>query len=298
MKSLTQRRRWRLIALLASAAALAVIIPTAFGASAGAKSKPQLQHQSRLVIRPSVVRHGQAMKTSTSSTCSGGSIAPGTYSSLAITGFCTVDAGSIVVRHSLTVEPNAGLLAAFGGGPNVTVGGNVYVRSNAVLVLGCEPEAFVCFNDPDQTVGTLSSKGTVFGSLQAHNALAVLVHNTYVGSDLTLDGGGGGVNCDPQGVLFGSPAYATFEDVSIGGSATIKHFRSCWLGFFRTTVGHGVAYRDNILADPDGNEVATNTVRGNLVCSGNNPAAQVGDSFGSPNTVLGRAFGECAALTG
>src|SRR5581483_1515339 len=163
MKSLTQRRRWRLLALLVSTAALAVIIPTAFGASAaGVKSKPQLQHQSRLVINPSFVRHGQAMKMSTSSTCSGGSIAPGTYTSLVISGVCTLDAGSVVVRHTLTVQPNAALLAAFGGGPTLTVGGNLYVRTNGVLVLGCEPEAFVCLNDPDQTVGTLSSKEIVF----------------------------------------------------------------------------------------------------------------------------------------
>jgi hypothetical protein len=298
MKSLTRRNRWRLAALLVSAAALIVVIPTALGAgSAGTKMRPQLQRQSRLVIAPSVVRHALATADSTATTCAGGSIAPGTYSSLTITGFCTLDAGNVSVRHSLTVEPNAGLLAAFGGGPNLTVGGNVNVRTNGVLVLGCEPEAFVCFNDPDQTVGTLSSKGTVFGNLQAHNALAVLVHNSFVGGDLTLDGGGGGVNCDPQDALFGSPAYATFEDTSVGGTATIKHWRSCWLGFFRATVGHNVNFRDNVVADPDGNEVQTNTVRGNLVCNGDSPAAQVGDSGGSPNTVLGRALGECAALS-
>ena len=297
MKSLTQRRRWWVFALLGSLATLAIIIPTAFGASAGAKSKPQLQHQSSLVIRPSLVRHGQAAKMSTSSTCSGGSIAPGKYTSLTITGFCTVDAGNVIVQHSLTVAPNGALAAAFGNGPNLTVGGNLYVRSNGILVLGCEPEAFVCLNDPDQQVGTFSSKGTVFGSLQTHNALAVLVHNTYIGGDLTLDGGGGGVNCDSQDALFGSPAYATFEDTSVGGTATIKHWRSCWLGFFRTTVGHNVDFRDNIVADPDGNEVQTNTIRGNLSCRSDSPAAQVGDSGGFPNTVLGRAFGECTAIS-
>jgi len=299
MKSLTTPGRWRLIGLLAAAAALAVAIPSAFGAgSTAAKMKPQLQHQSRLVIAPSVLRRGRATtKSMGSATCAGGSIAPGTYDSLAINGFCTLDAGSVVVRHSLTVEPNGGLLAAFGGGPSLTVGGNIYVRTNGVLVLGCEPGAFVCFNDPDQEVGTLSSKGTVFGSLKAHNALAVLVHNTYVGNDLTLDGGGGGVNCDGQDALFGSPAYATFEDTSIGGTATIKHFRSCWLGFFRNTVQHSVLFRDNVVADPDGNEVQTNTVRGNLICRADSPAAQEGDSGGSPNTVLGRALGECAALS-
>ncbi len=298
MKSLTRLGRWRLVAMLAAGAALVVVIPTALGAglrsSSAAKSTPQLQRASRLVIAPATL---QAKNMSTGSTCAGGSIAPGTYWSLDITGFCTLDAGSVIVRRSLTVEPNAGLLAAFGGGPTLTVGGNVNVKTNAVLVLGCEPEAFVCFNDPDQNVGTLSSRETVFGTLQANNALAVLVHNTVVGGNLKLDGGGGGVNCDPQDALFGSPAYATFEDVSIGGTATIKHFRSCWLGFFRTTVGGNVDFRDNVVADPDGNEVQTNTVRGNLSCKANSPAAQVGDSGGSPNTVLGKALGECAAIS-
>ena len=300
MKSLMGSSRWRFVALLAALVALGVAIPTALGAGApaAAKSKPELQRQSRLVVAPSLLQQSQAKANSAAGTCAGGSIAPGTYSSLTITGFCTVDAGNVVVRHGVTVAANAGLIAAFGGGPMLTVGGNLYVRKNGVLVLGCEPEAFVCFNDPDQQVGTLSSRATVFGSLQAHEALAVLVHNTYVGHNLTLDKGGGGVNCNPQDALFGSPAYATFEDTSIGGTATIQHWRSCWLGFFRNTVGHNVGFRDNVVADPDGNEVATNTIRGNLICRGNSPAAQVGDSGGAPNTVLDSALGECASLAG
>jgi hypothetical protein len=298
-KALTTLGRWRLVGLLALAVALVVAIPAAFGAtSTGVKMKPQFQHQSRLVVAPSVLRQRSAMtKSMGTGTCSGGSIAPGTYSSLSITGFCTVDAGSVVVEHNLTVGRNAGLVAAFGGGPSLTVGGNLYVRPNGVLVLGCEPEAFVCFNDPDQQVGTLSSKGTVFGSLIAYEALAVLVHNTYVGHNLFVNKGGGGVTCDPQAALFGSPAYATFEDTSIGGSATIEHWRSCWLGFFRSTVEHSVNFNNNIVADPDGNEVQTNTIGGNLICRANTPDPQTGDSGGSPNTVLGRAIAECTAIS-
>ena len=55
---------------------------------------------------------------------------------------------------------------------------------------------------------------------------------------------------------------------------------------------------ENSTADPDGNEVDTNVVQGNFVCSGNNPAAQVGDSGGFPNIAFGKATGECASLTG
>src|SRR5215510_3160105 len=74
-------------------------------------------------------------------TCSGGSVAAGSYSSLTISGFCTVDAGTVNVATNLPVAPGGELVAAFGGS-DVHVGGNVTVQSNGVLILGCEPEAF------------------------------------------------------------------------------------------------------------------------------------------------------------
>ena len=202
------------------------------------------------------------------------------------------------VWNSVSVEQNAGLIAAFGNGAQLAVGGSLYVERNAVLVLGCEPEAFTCINDPDQQVGTFSSKGTVYGSLDADNALAVIVHNAYFGQNVMVDGGGGGVNCNPQNALFGSPAYATFEDTSVGGNVRIAEMQTCWLGFFRTTVNGNVRYHENTTVDPDGNEVDTNVVQGNLACTDNNPAAQVGDSGGFPNVAFGKATGECASLTG
>lgn len=47
---------------------------------------------------------------------------------------------------------------------------------------------------------------------------------------------------------------------------------------------------------PDSTEVVTNEISANLICRGNSPAAQIGDSEGSPNTVGGKKIGECAAL--
>jgi hypothetical protein len=299
MKSFRHPAHWPLFALLGALAAVAVAIPVASGAASHPTLRPSALHQSKLVIAPAVLKgHGAKPAPGHGSTCAGGSIAPGTYSSLTITGFCTVDQGAVTVEHNVTVKPNAGLVAAFGGGPELVVGGDLQVQTNGVLVLGCEPGAFICFNDPDQDVGTLSSKGTVFGNLDAHNALAVLVHDTTVGNDLKLQGGGGGVNCDSQDALGGSPAYATFEDVSVGGNADIGHWQSCWLGFIRATVQGNVNFHDNVMADPDGNEVTTDVVNRNLNCHGDSPAAQVGDSQGSLDIVLGHATGECAALVG
>lgn len=225
--------------------------------------------------------------------CTGGPIPAGTYSSLTVSGACLVDAGNVSVSGNLTVAPGGELLAAFAGS-NLWVGGNLIVDANGVLVLGCEPFAFTCLNDP---TNTLAAHGTVGGNLTADGALAVLVHNTAIGRNLAIDGGGGGVNCAPQAALMGSPAYATFEDVKIGGNAVIENWHSCWLGLFRTTVGRNVNFSGNIVADPDGNEVATNTIGGNLNCSGNSPAPQVGDSGGAPNTVGRKATGQCVGLT-
>ncbi len=229
-------------------------------------------------------------------TCQGGSIAAGSYERLTIAGTCTVDAGNVTVRGNVTVQPGATLVAAFGGS-ELRVWRNVLVGRNGSLVLGCEPGAFPCLND-NPTAPTMSSVGKIGGNLVAGGALAVLVHATHIGGNLVQVGGGGGVNCAPQPNLMGSPAYATYEDVTIGGSATIVAWHSCWLGFFRNSVQHGVVFSLNVVADPDGNEVATNTIGGNLVCFGNSPAPQIGDSGGAMNTVGGRAVGQCAGLAG
>ena len=229
--------------------------------------------------------------------CSGGSIAAGTYQSLTVTGFCSADAGPVTVTKNLTLAPGAALLAAFGGS-DLNVGGNLTVGSQAILVLGCEPEAFPCLNDPDQTVGTLSTNDHVGGNLTANGALMVLAHNNKIGGNVTQSGGGGGVNCStfPLGPD-GPPAYSTYEDNTIGRNASVTGLGTCWLGFIRNTVAGNINFNGNANFDPDGNEVVTNSAGRNLNCSGNSPAPQVGDSAGSANTVGGKATGQCVGLT-
>src|SRR5215472_8769400 len=119
-------------------------------------------------------------------TCSGGSIAAGTYTSLTVTGFCSADAGPVTVTKNLTVASGAALLAAFGGS-DLNVGGNLTVGSHAILVVGCEPEAFPCLNDPNA-----STSDHVGGNLTATGALMVLAHHNTIGGNVTQSGGGGG----------------------------------------------------------------------------------------------------------
>jgi hypothetical protein len=227
-------------------------------------------------------------------TCRGGSVPAGTYGMLVIAGPCSIDAGNVTVEHNLVVLHDAALYAAFGGS-NLSAGGNLDAGANSTVVLGCDPEAFACLND-DQNNPTMSTHDSIGGSLMATGALAVLSHNNAYGHDVRVRGGGGGLNCDPQDALQGSPAFTTFEDDHIGGNATIDGWQSCWAGFFRNTVGGNVRYDDNNTFDPDGNEVQTNTIGGNLSCSGNSPKPQQGDSGGSPNVVGGKARGQCADL--
>ena len=224
-------------------------------------------------------------------TCSGGSIAAGTYESLTVTGFCSVDAGAVTVTRNLTVTHGAALLAAFGGS-DLKVGGNLTVGSRAILVLGCEPEAFPCFNDPNA-----STSDHVGGNLVADRALMMLVHHNSIAGNVAQSGGGGGVNCTtfPLGPS-GPPAYSTYEDNTIGRNAVVTGLRTCWLGFIRNTVTRNVNFSNNRTADPDGNEVVTNTVGHNLNCTANRPAPHVGDSGGSLNTVGHKATGQCVKL--
>ena len=234
-------------------------------------------------------------------TCHGGPIAGGNYASLAVGGVCVMNAGDVRVTGNLTVLPGGVLVAIFSGS-NLQVDGNLTAGSGSMLIMGCEPFAFPCANDPNAgTGGTLSASARIGGNLVAENSTAVLVHNASVGRNLVLSGGGGGVSCEPNPLLtsfsgFPAPPYGTFEDVSVRGNASISGFRSCWLGFFRNSVSGNVNFNDNVTADPDGNEVATNTIQGNLNCELNSPDPQIGDSGGVFNAVAGKANGQCAAL--
>jgi hypothetical protein len=246
-------------------------------------------------------------------TCSGTQAAPGvlkgTHSSVLVEGACLVIAGPAEVRHNLTILPGGVLNAAFGGS-DLTVGGNIEVRAGGILVLGCEPFAFTCFNDPSpQTGGILSTHDTVGGNLSAKDALMVLAHNNSIGGNVTQSGGGGGVNCStfPLGPPPNGPsAYSTYEDNTIGGKASITGLQSCWLGFIRNHVGDNVNIINDRLFDPDAIEINSNHIEGDLNCRGNSFVWDSSEaSFGqtalwprkqTPNTVNGERTGQCDIL--
>jgi hypothetical protein len=108
-------------------------------------------------------------------------------------------------------------------------------------------------------------------------------------------GGGPGPTFNP---------YINFpiKDNVIHGDVSVSNWEGAWFGFIRNLTYGSVSIKSNVgvaigdLGTLDSNEVATNIIYGNLSCFNNNPVAQIGDSGGSPNLVLGHELGECVGL--
>jgi hypothetical protein len=263
-----------------------------------------IRRVSALVATLSLVLIGTGTVSAASSsglTCSGtlaapGSIAPGTYSSLRVVGFCLgPPTGNVVVKGDVTVARGAALAAnypAFApgapeGDANWLVKGGVFVGAHGTLLLGCEP-AVGCVN---------TTFDAVRGNVDANGALGVILHSSIIGGNVSYEGGGGGVNCTPGFGPFNFGVYSDAEDDVINGSLTVSGLRSCWFGEFRNIIMGNDTVTQNRFADPDATEIANNEVFGSLACFNNAPDAQFGDSVQPPNVVFGAIQGECKPLS-
>jgi hypothetical protein len=279
-----------------TAVTMAMIGGMALVMSASAGAEPKMGHDH--------MGEGHSDRTLT---CTGTFASPGVlagwYGNVVVNGVCTVNGGPTVVFGDLTVSPGSTLDAAFAlndGGSGVsslTVRGNVNVLQGASALIGCEPNHFVCQDDPNQTTGTLTGQDRISGDVREIQPLGVVVHTTTIGGDVSEYGGGGGLTCTPPAgsvfASFGSPVYSDYEDNTIGGDLSVVGLQTCWLGSLRDTVGGSVTDINNTMADPDAGEVLQNTIGRNIVCFGNSPAVQFGDSGATPNVVDGQAFGQC-----
>jgi hypothetical protein len=223
-------------------------------------------------------------------TCSGGTIAPGTYSTLTVTGVCMFSGGTVTVTGNLVVEDGASL-NDHSASPLTTIhiGGNVLVGKGAIAGLGTY-NPFAPHNS------------SVDGSVIANQPLSLYISFTTIHGNLTSHGGGGGVTGDFRN-------FPT-KDNTIDGNAAIEGWTGGWNGFIRNHVGGNVIFSHNESVinglvnppvhgqvDPDSSEVMTNVIGGNLICQGNTPPAQVNpDDGGQPNVVAGKKIGECAGL--
>lgn len=193
---------------------------------------------------------------------------------LTITGNRFVDVGqSLTVHGNLTIAPGS-CLEAFVG--SAAVSGNVRIGKGGVFGLGYGPGAFY----------------TVGGNVVANQPLSLYLGNATIHGNVVSTGGG-----DPH-------RNFPIKDNTIGGSLIVQGWHGGWIGLLRNKVGGNVIFSHNSAVDlsqlpgEDSSEVVDNVIAGNLLCFGNSPVAQIGDSGGGLNIVSGHAFGECAALVG
>jgi hypothetical protein len=170
----------------------------------------------------------------------------------------------------------------------VPAGSFCFGEGGVMIGRGLTIEAGATFSlSSEDSPGPLNS---IYGGVIATNPANVQIHFTTINGGLNIQGGSG-----PFGGPFGI-TWNAIEDNKIIGTTTINGYDGFWMGFIRNHTIGSVNYTDNVLLDPDGNEVVTNSIHGNLNCSGNDPAPQVGDSEGSPNLVYGFRTGQCVGL--
>lgn len=267
------------------------------GCGASAASPPAADAGSRAVT----IRSGRRL------TCSSGVIPPGSYRSIVVTGTCRgPQSGTVTIVGPLTVAAGASLdgnyaPAAKGGpegGADWVVVGEVTVERGATLFLGCGPY-FGC---------RVTTRVEVDGDVVGLAPLGIVLHDDSVHGNVTVTGGGGGLDCTPRGVFraLDYPVYTDVEDSNINGNLTITALVSCWLGVARDRVNGSVLVRADRLKDPDAIEILSNTVTGDLTCVGDTPVwdnRQVHENgplyprSPRPNTVLGARRGTCVSAS-
>ena len=227
-----------------------------------------------------------------STTCSG-PLTSGSYGSVTVAGTCAVGFNAnIVINGDLTLSDGAAFAGIIPSTVHVT--GNVKVGKGAILGLG--------YATPNDVVD---------GNVDANQPLSVYLGGVTIHGNVTSNGGGSSTK------FYNFP----IKDNTIDGNLTLHGWQGGWIGALRnhvggkldiSNVGSVVHAADGDAcdasgtfpngcvaapgADPDSTEVTDNVVAGNLICHGNSPAAQAGDSGGGPNIVSGNKIGECAGL--
>jgi hypothetical protein len=221
-------------------------------------------------------------------TCTDGEIPSGDYTSITVTGACTVPAGAVInVFGSVNVRAGA-QLDAQSAPSTITVGRNVTAAGGSFLGLGCQPpsltgnSAHECVVEPGG-----HSTITVNGNVTATDAATVLLNGITVKGNVTLIGGGSAIPWSIKNNVIG-------RNLTVGGQTTD------WLGvLFNAIEGNatlvGVKVTD-IHPDAPGVFIVRNTVGRNLICLGLTPGVSGGFVPGSVNVVGRHAIGQCASL--
>ena len=177
-------------------------------------------------VAPPTAEAAPATATCGGTVATPATLAAGTYTSVSITGVCTVQTGEVTVTGDVSVGAGAALVTAYAqsgglsGPPVLNVLGSIVAGAGASLILGCDPVHFTCFDDPTPGSPTSASRTTVQGSIVATDSLGVVIHDSTVTGDITEIGGGGGVNCTASNSVFSKTyehsAYSDYENLVVG----------------------------------------------------------------------------------
>lgn len=207
-------------------------------------------------------------------TCSGGAVLPGTYPTLTIQGNCIIDS-AVTVLGALTIASGGNLDATYKH-TQLAVKGNVVVGTGGGLALGCSNGHADC--------GTAASR---IGAITVDGNLVALSPSALALNFVTVRGN--------VGVYGGTAATLPVQDNAITGNLVVNGWNGTVVSVLRNKVSGSMTVSNNVGANVDSNDVASNSVGGNLVCRGNAPTAHVGTG-GNPNAVGGLKSGECAGL--
>jgi hypothetical protein len=240
--------------------------------------------------------HGGPHKKPHALTCTGGEIGSGSYSSITVTGACSVAEDAVIrVSGDITVRKGAALDAQ-SSPSTITVGRDVHAFQGSTLGLGCQPPAVTgnsahpCVDADGNPIEdpNVFSTITVKGNVTARGAAVVLINGITIGKNLTIVGGG-------------SPDIPwSVKNNTIKGNLSTSNLVTNWYGVLFNKVGKNVTLVNITLTEdhPDAAGVVyvvRNTIGRNLVCR---HLTGVSGGFvpGSVNTVGGKALGQCKAL--
>lgn len=231
-------------------------------------------------------------------TCKGGEIGSGTYSSITVTGVCSVAENAVIrVKGDITVRRGASLDAQ-SSASTIMVGRNVSAYRGSTLGLGCQPAAVTgnsahpCVDADGNPIEdpNVFSTITVKGNVTARGAAVVLINGITIGRNLTIAGGG-------------SPDIPwSVKNNTVKGNLSTTNVVTNWYGVLFNTVGRNVTLLNITLTEDHPGAagvvyVVRNTIGRNLVCW-QLPGVSGGFVPGSVNTVGGRALGQCKDLAG
>ena len=154
------------------------------------------------------------------------------------------------------------------------------VGDGATLGLGCSPGAI----GPKPPCGTSRTSDTVGGNIIANQPLTMYLTATSIRGSVVSIGGGPGPVFSPY------INYPIKENV-IGGNLLVAGWKGAWFGVLRNSIGGNAVLLNNVGVTiseethlPDSSEIVSNSISGNLVCFGNQPAAQVQAIRKAPRT--------------